>query len=313
MTRRSSTQKKAVINIIKQWLEGNFSLFLLIGFCAGLFLPGGEHIPKQTVIWILASVIFVSCSGITMNDIRQIHIREALLFYIARYVAFPFILFFLINSIMPEFSYAVLLLALMPPGVASSGLTLIAGGNAAIALGVTVLASFLAPFVVPGVFAVAGKSIALDLVGIGQTIGLMIFLPVFLYFFIARKINPVKTQLKSWSKAIITLLMGTMLMVITMQMRDLFLEDWFLSLKAFGVLFLLFFVFYAAVWIVYFKAQTRRRIAYTFCSGAINNGLGISLAFLYFPPEVTLFLVLSEIPWILSIPLFNRYLKKIGT
>lgn len=276
-------------------------------------MPGGEHIPKQTVIWILAAVIFVSCSGITMDDIRSIHIREALLFYCIRFILFPFAVFGVFHSFAPEFAYAAFLLALLPSGVASSGLTFMAGGNAAIALGVTVLASFMAPFVIPGAFAVAGKSISLDLLGIGQTIGLMIFLPVFLYFFIARKIEPVKTTLRSWSKATITVLMGTMLMVITIQMHELFLEDILLSAKAAGILFPLFFVFYAAVWLGYFMASTRRRIAYVFCSGAMNNGLGISLAFLYFPPEVTLFLVLSEIPWILSIPLFNRYLKKIGT
>jgi hypothetical protein len=41
-----------------------------------------------------------------------------------------------------------------------------------------------------------------------------------------------------------------------------------------------------------------------------NTALGIVLGFLYFPPEVSIFLVTSELAWVFGMIIFKGYLSR---
>ena len=58
------------------------------------------------------------------------------------------------------------------------------------------------------------------------------------------------------------------------------------------------------------KSRHRDKITYSLCSGANNITLAISLALLYFPPETSVFMVLSEIPWVLTLIPFRYALDR---
>ena len=66
-------------------------------------------------------------------------------------------------------------------------------------------------------------------------------------------------------------------------------------------MFVLFFVFYLFGFVFSLFVPKDQRSTYIWASGAINNGLAIGLSFLYFSPEITFFIVISEIIWCLYV------------
>lgn len=295
----------------RSFIEHGLSPVLIASFMLGLFVPGLERLPGWLVLWILGVMIFFACARITMAEIRRIRLREAALFYGVRFVVLPVVLFLVGRTVLPEeLSYGVLLLALTPAGASVGVLCAVMGGSIALGLGIAVVSSLLAPFVLPSVFALFGQSLDLDVFGIFKTLSLMIFLPVMLYFGAARRVPPVRRWVQAQSRFVSVLLLGGMLAVVVASRRSQFLDDIPFVLICLAVLFGLFGLFYVFGWIFGRRADFAHRISYALSSGAMNNALGISLAFLYFPPQVTLFMVLSEVPWVLCLPLFQIFLKK---
>lgn len=63
-------------------------------------------------------------------------------------------------------------------------------------------------------------------------------------------------------------------------------------------------------WYLYPARSREDRIACTISSGCNNVALGVSIAAMYFPPEVGLFLIISEIPWMLGPVVMRRVLGR---
>jgi BASS family bile acid:Na+ symporter len=272
-------------------------------------VPGLEKTPEWAVLFFLGALIFFSCSNITIDNLRQIKIREVAGFYVLRFIALPIALYGVFIWLMPEFAHGVLLLALMPAGVAAGALCGVMGGNVALGLSLTVLSGLMAPMAVPAVYGLIGQDLSLDIFAMAQTLAIVILVPLALYFFGARHNAPVKQWTRANSKIGTTVFLGLMLgVVIAIQKHELFAAPQY-AVLAMIVLVPLFAVFYGAGWLIAMRADRRARISFAVSSGAMNNALAISLALLYFPPEVTLFVVVSEIPWFLALPAFRRFLS----
>ena len=79
----------------------------------------------------------------------------------------------------PEVAAGVILIGVCPAGAASNVMTYLAGGNLALALSITMLATFVSPLATPFLMdAFAGKLITVDAVGMMISILNMIFVPV---------------------------------------------------------------------------------------------------------------------------------------
>lgn len=294
---------------IRSWAEHNFNWILLSAFLIGMVAPGLDAVPTEFVVYATGAIIFLACSRISLKELEAVDIFTIGGFTLARFILIPFVIYFAVQFTFPDLAIGSFLLALMPAGVAVAVLTAITSGNVALGLALTIVSSLLAPFVVPSAFAMLGHMIEIDLFGMFKTLALMVFLPIGLYFGLARSIAPVRNVIRDNGKFMSIVIMVCLTSVIVAQKRDVFFEDPVFVVESMLVLAGLFFVFYSSAWGLAFRTGLPERIAYTYGSGAMNNNLGIALAYLYFDARTTLFLVLSEIVWVLAMSAFQTWLK----
>lgn len=307
-----------MIHSIRHFIETRLGIVMGIAFLAGLFVPRLELISGAIVPWLIAVIIFLSCTKIHIDDIRQVRFKEALLFYILRFLLLPFGLYGLALYIVPSLSSAILLVALLPVGSMVPTLSGICGGNVALAMGLTIISSLAAPFTIPFAFAfVGGADIRLDIWAMFISLALTIFVPVLVYFMVVRKVEPLKIILRRNSSAASILLISLAIIIVVAKKRDVFLGGGELLLENIIIQFVLFGLFYLLAWFYghigrrFFVtnldgAANRRVITFILASGAMNIALGISLGFQFFSPEVVAFIVLGEIPWILILAFYRK-------
>lgn len=294
---------------IRAWTEHNFNWILLSAFLIGMVMPGLHHVPNEFVVYGTGTIIFLACARISLKELESVDLFTIGGFSLVRFILIPFAIYFAVLALLPDLAIGSFLLALMPAGVAVAVLTAITSGNVALGLSLTIISSLLAPAVVPSAFAMLGHMIQIDLFDMFKTLALMVFLPIGLYFGVARPIKPVKKAIAVNGKFFSIVIMVCLTSVIVAQKRDVFFEDPVFVLEALLVLAALFGIFYAAAWGLAFRCALPERIAYTYGSGAMNNNLGIALAYLYFDAKTALFLVLSEIIWVLAMSTFQTWLK----
>lgn len=294
---------------IRTFAETHFNWILLSAFLIGMIAPGLDRIPTDFVVYGTGAIIFLACSRISMKELESVDIFTIGGFTLARFILIPFVIYFAVMLVFPDLAIGSFLLALMPAGVAVAVLTSITAGNVALGLSLTIVSSLLAPAVVPSAFAMLGHMLQIDLLDMFKTLVMMVFLPIALYFGLARPITPVKNIVRENGKFFSIIIMVVLTSVIVAQKRTVFFEDPIFVFESILVLSVLFFIFYVSAWGLAFRSALPERIAYTYGSGAMNNNLGIALAYIYFDAKTTLFLVLSEIVWVLAMSTFQTWLK----
>lgn len=296
---------------MKSFVENNFNTVMLLGLLAGIFLPGLEKLPEYTAIVIISAVIFLSCSKVSADDIKTIDKKSALGFYLFRFVLFPIVAYYVAKLTIPDYAIGILLVSLMPAGVSSTAFANIMGGNPSFALSATVITNALAPLTIPLiVFLTVGQHIEIDILSLLITLCLSVFAPALLYYFVIRKITSAKSWVKKEAQFYSIILIGLMIAVVVALQKDMFFNAPGTVLLTVVVGCLLFLSFYVVAWFYPTKSTLRDRKTYAICSGANNIALSAGIAVLYFSPLTILFCVLGEIPWILTIALFEKLCAK---
>lgn len=295
--------------IIRSFAEKQFNLILLSAFFIGMVMPGLDKIPTDFVVYGTGAIIFLACARISLKELESVDVFTIGGFALARFMVIPFLIYFAVHYTMPELAIGSFLLALMPAGVAVAVLTSITAGNVALGLSLTIISSLLAPAVVTSAFAMLGHMIQIDLFSMFQTLALMVFLPIGLYFGLARPIKPVRDVISENGKFFSIVIMVCLTSIIVAQKREVFFEDPMFVFESLVVLSILFFIFYTSAWLLSVRSALPERVAYTYGSGAMNNNLGIALAYLYFDAKTAVFLILSEIIWVLAMSTFQTWLK----
>lgn len=285
------------MGVIKRAIEGNFSLLLLIGFILGFFVPSVGGAADEVVIIFTACLVFFSCASIKTPDLLKVDVFQVAMFTLVRFAVLPLVLFYAANQFFPEYSVGVLLLALMPAGVAVSALCSMSGANVALGLSLTVISSLLAPAFVPGVFSFLGQVVNVDISGLFITLSLVVFLPIVLYFGVAARIKPVEGLVKKYNKSSSIVILALVLIIVVAAQKEEMLSSLDTVYVALAIMTGLFAIFYAFGALYSLLVPKGQRIPYIYSSGAMNNSLAVGLAFLYFSPQITLFIVLSEIVW----------------
>ena len=280
---------------IKTWVEGNFAIILLLGAVLGFFVPSFGRFAEGLVIVLTAVLIFFACANIKFKDLFFVDVFLVALFTFLRFAIFPLVLFYAARAVFPEFSEGILLLALMPAGVAVTALCAMSGGNAALGLSLTIISSLLAPALIPGVFSFLGHNASVDIWGLFATLVLVVFLPVVIYFGGVRRVKPLKNWITDYSKILSVLILSAILVVVVATKKDDFLSQLdilYVGMAVMSGFFALCYIFgiVFSLWV-----PKDHRISYIYASGAMNNSLAVGIAFVYFNTQTVLFVVLSEI------------------
>ncbi|HPF78994.1 MAG TPA: hypothetical protein PLF01_06835 [Alphaproteobacteria bacterium] len=295
---------------IKNFIENNFSLLLLLGCAVGFFTPSFGAWASQIVIFLTASLIFLSCADIKPSEFLKVDIFQMALFTILRFAVFPLILFYAMRHYFPEYAVGTLLLALMPAGVAVASLCSMGRANVALGLSLTIITSLLAPAFIPGVFSFLGQVVKVDIMSLFMTLVMVILVPIFLYFGVFSRFKKINSWVSQYNKSSAIVILSLVLVIVVATQKREFLANLdviYIGLMVMTGLFAIFYLFGILYSLVVPKDQ---KIPYIFASGAMNNSLAVGLAFAYFDAKVTLFLVLSEIVWSVYVALAQWVLSK---
>ncbi len=284
---------------IRDVVSNNMGLALMLAFVLGLSTSAGSYVPTDVIPYLLGVIIFFACSKITQEDLAHISLREISGFYVLRFSAVPVVVFYVASFLLPEYKFALLMLALLPCGATLPAVSAIFGGNAALGLGAVVLSSFAAPFVLPAVFGMlSGEEINVDALGMFLMLSVVIFVPAIAYFGSIRLRPSVRAPLRANSSFMAVVLIGIVAFVIISSQREYILADaWFAVQTVFvGIGF--YAAMYGFAWFLFARKPHKERISYALMSGNNNIALGISLAFLYLPIAETSMLVIWELSWL---------------
>lgn len=296
---------------MKRFIETHFSLVLLGSVFLGLAVPGLEHVPSWVVIGILACILFLACFKIRWEEIRRVHWARFGAFYAARYVAFPILLYFAFRLVSVRFAPAAFLLALLPAGVTSPAFAGLFGGSVSLAIVILSLTTLLVPLLLPAmVAAILGSSLAIDVKSLLTTLVATVLVPIGLASALRGKAR-VQALVTHWGNTVSILAVAATVTLVVTRHRELILSQP-LQLAVPLALVSLTFVLLYGFGALLPGAANHERVTYAACSGANNLSLGISLAYLYFPTDTSLFLVLGEFPWIgLLVALKKLFEKRI--
>jgi predicted Na+-dependent transporter len=300
---------------MKIWVEKNANWLLIAALILPLLLPSPPYVPDSAIFLMLAGMIYFSCSQMKKDDLLHLSVKKSLLFYILRFLVLPFVLFGITALVLPEFKESVLLLTLAPAGASSTSLTAMFGGNVTATMGYVVISSMLAPFTIPAGFALAqGTELHVDYVALMLTLMGVIFTPAALYFGVIRRRPSLRAWTQEYARFGVSCIIILMTFVLIGRQKEMILADPLYLAIALPLLLVLYAIYYAFGWFFPVSGSDsgdlRQRITRTISSGANNNGLVIGLAGTYFSPEIGLFMVLSEITWVLGIALFESFLKR---
>lgn len=295
---------------VRHIIETRFGLLVAVSFAIGLLTPGLEHTPDEVISLAIALIIFLACFRIDPKNLGETSPKKLLAFYLARFVFLPIPLFYLSNIFFPELSNAVLLLTVMPAGVMSPAMTGLVGGNAAISLGLVLVSSLLCPFIVPLLFSVLlDESVRIDSLALFFSLSCVVFIPTVLHLPFRRE-GKLRAAIDRNNTFGTMLLLGISVALVAARQRDILKYDPSIVVNQLLVLFLLFALYYVLPWLVLHRFHFRSRVACTLSSGANNSLLALGVALLHFSPETALFMVLSEIPWLTCLSLYQSFVRK---
>jgi predicted Na+-dependent transporter len=280
------------MNKLTRLIENNLGLSIIISSLAGLAFPYGAPIPKETIIVLLAILIFLSCFKIT-EPLRAVLSWKIFAFCLLRYVAAPVVLWIVCREIAPAFALGVLLLALCPAAAASAALTGIFKGNVAQALAVTIVTSLASILLIPAIIGILNhQTVAVSAYEMLKTLGLCILLPCALYLLLREK-AALKNFNRSYGRLAPVVIMSLTSFVALAKTRDYFLvnpQDLLIPLAVASVFFVCVMALGLAI-----KAPMQDRIAYIVCSTFSNSLLGTGLALLYFDQKTTAFMIVASL------------------
>lgn len=298
----------------KKAVEQNFNIVLIISFTIGLVFPTIDIIPPSAVAILMSIIIFLSLSKVEFQKLKEINLKFTALFYLTRFIALPIVVYLLSQIIVPSFSTSVLLLSIMPAGVASIALANLLSGSIEVSLVLAVFSNLVAPAVIPIVFLLFSDStLEVSKSAMFQALLFIVVIPFIVDWIIKLLAPQVRDKVSSLSSFLATLLMGIILIVVVNNQRDFFFSSPLYSIKSILILAILYATYYLFGIFFSRNKNNKERISYSICSGANNNALGISLSFLYFSVEISLFMVLSELTWVLALVPFKKFVTNLNS
>lgn len=297
--------------MIKRFFLEKFILAMALCVAAGLVLPWIEGLPRYFPLMIIAVAMFYSCSKVSVEELKQMQLVPALMFYVLRFVLLPVPFFYAAKMVAPDYALGTLLLVLSPVGVASTAIAAMVRANASVVLSATMLTHALTPVMIPlFVYVLGGSVVDVDPYKMGGALGAGIFLPAVLYFFGVRCIAPLKAYVHREADFMMSLCIGLLIVVITGFERDYILtHPWQVFLMAVGS-FVVVAVPYIVAWGYALRMGVKDRKTYMICSGVTNTSLAAAIAALYFPSQTVVYTIVIEIPFVIALMAFMHYARR---
>ena len=302
---------------VKSYIESHFGVVLLVSCGLGLAVPWMARLPDQSAVLILASLMFVSCFRLGEGGWSSLDWRSLVLFHAVRYGALPWVLWWLVSLVLPQYAVGVFLLTALPAGVSSPAIASIYGGVMAPGFAIVIISQLMVPFVIPAQFAWLGAmdgSVGAPVMpqpfDLFLTMVWCIFVPMAMYVLLKGQ-KKLADTMQAQGKFLSMLLVALVIALVVAKQRDVMLAQGLGLGVALAVSVFCFVSFMAVGWWSGVKQERSVRTTYAACSCFNNAALGVSLALLHFSPQIVMFVAVSEMAWSLLPLLFGLFLRRV--
>jgi predicted Na+-dependent transporter len=294
---------------VKELVEKNFGLVLLLSCVVGMVMPGMPDLPSVSAVITLALLMFISCYKLRDGKISEIRGRDIAVFYLLRYGVLPLLLWWIASRLAPVYATGVFLQSVLPAAVSSPAFIAIYGGAVAVGFAVVIVSQLLTPALIPLQFmAIGGNHVSPSPQQLAVTLVVCILLPMFVYAF-TRSHKKSAEWLYAQNKFISILLIVFVIALAVAKQREVILHNLDALLIALFVNLCCFAAYMLFGWFFAAKRSREERIAFATCSSFNNAALGVSLALMHFAPEVVLFVAVGEIAWSILPMMMRGFLR----
>ena len=168
------------------YISKYMAVLVLVCAVLSLLFPGVlQPIPTKTINYLLGVVMFGMGLALNLHDFQVVFSRpkDIIIGCLAQYTVMPFLAWGLAKVFQLDEALAlgVILVGCCPGGTASNVITYLAKGDLALSVGMTGVSTVLAPLLTPLLtWALAGKSIQVDVTGMLLSILWVVILPIVL-------------------------------------------------------------------------------------------------------------------------------------
>lgn len=286
---------------MKKVLENNSSLILVLTVFFGIIFPYFSFFTKF-ITYYLMFILFITFLKVDFNCIR-IYIKKPLLII---YIIFinSFLTPILIYLIYKNFGFnylelsAIMLLALVPTGVAASAMTDLSNGNTILTVLLTIITHILAPFLIPLFFFIFFRKVVnLNYFQVFITIFRLIFIPL-LVAIPFKKFFKKTTKFFSDNSKLITLFLVIVLSLSIISINAIYIKENPLEvIKYILILYSVFILFQIINFFFPFFLKLPDRIAISNSKTFNNIAIATVLSLQFLDPKSSLIVVLGQIPW----------------
>lgn len=294
-----------------QFIQRYFGLLLLASCLIGMVVPSVGESTSLIVIVALAFIIFCSFFQInfTLTSLAT-DFKITIYFWLLRYSFIPVIVFLAFKWISDFYAPVLLLSFLLPAAVASPAFTSIFGGKSELSLKVLVYSSFLSVLTIPILMTLLlGSSVQVKTGEMLLTLVYTIVLPFILHLPLKR-VKAVKETMMRFNALFTLIGLATIFIVVTARNKpDILANPGLVGLFALESL-LLYSVLYAVGYYLFPSQPAVIRKTFSISSGANNIGLGVTITALFFPGEMNIFFIVSQLAWVVMLIPLRKWLGK---
>jgi bile acid:Na+ symporter, BASS family len=282
-----------------RFIQRYFGLLLLLSCLTGLMVPSVGKSTPLIVMLSLAFIIFCSFFQINFSpDALFSDFAISLKFWALRYVILPALVYFAFKWISSFYAPVLLLSFLLPAAVSSPSFAVIFGGKPDLSLKILVYSSFLAVITIPYLMALfLGSSLELETGKMLLTLVYTIAVPFILHLPL-RKIKTVRDFLGRYNALFTLIGLSTIFIVATARNRPAILGNPELVGLYAVIALAVYSGMYLSGYFLFPSQPAAIRKTLSISSGANNIGLGVTITALFFPGEMNIFFIISQLAWV---------------
>lgn len=296
---------------MRDLIETNFGLVLLISCVAGLAVPALAAVPDASASVALAILTYASCFKLKDGGFSEINWWNVSVFYVLRFIILPIILLLIAKQFFPAYAAAIFLLAILPTAVSSPAFANMFGGRVPPAFAIVILSTSLAPFLITLQCSLVldDASVTPTPLPLFRTLTFCVFVPMLLYFMTHNFARLGKVMYDN-VKIISIVLVAFVIALVIAKQREFILDNTAGIIIPILLTLVCYIIFLACGWLFTKGKDRETRISFATCSMFNNVALGVSVALLHFPQNVILFVAVSEMAWAVLPMMFRWFLGK---
>jgi bile acid:Na+ symporter, BASS family len=282
-----------------RFIRHYFGMLLLLSCLIGLLVPSLGKSTPLIVMFSLAFIIFCSFFQINFSpESLFTDLAVSLKFWGLRYVVLPSLVYFVFKWISSFYAPVLLLSFLLPAAVSSPSFAAIFGGKPDLSLKVLVYSSFLSVITIPYLMTLfLGSSVELETGKMLLTLIYTLVVPFILHLPL-RKIRIVRDMTDRYNALFTLIGLSTIFIAVTAHNRPAILGNpdlvgWYAIIAL-----VIYSAMYLSGYFLFPSQPASIRKTFSISSGANNIGLGVTITTLFFPGDMNIFFIVSQLAWV---------------